>query len=326
MGYKFKHSILGGTFDRFHTGHKKLIDTAFANSEKVTIGIATQEMFKQKDTHWVIEDFQTRKHSVEKYLQSKDLQKRAGIIPINDIYGNSLKESGIDAIFATEANLENVQMINSKRIETGLAPLDVINVNYALDQNSEIISSSRIRSGKIDRLGNSYLSLFAKQKKYTLPDELRSELGKPFGKVYKSISQIEKSAEQNNLVIAVGDIASINLFKAGMQADISIFDYKTRREAIDLEKRNNLFQMQKLSDILLTNNQAGAIERRAVGVFGKALKNFKEKGKKQIILVTGEEDLMSLPAILLSPLESIVLYGQPDRGIVMVKVTEKKKK
>ena len=45
-----------------------------------------------------------------------------------------------------------------------------------------------------------------------------------------------------------------------------------------------------------------------------------------MIKVKGEEDLLALPAILLAPLHSIMLYGQMDMGIVMVEVTEEKKK
>jgi uncharacterized protein (UPF0218 family) len=47
---------------------------------------------------------------------------------------------------------------------------------------------------------------------------------------------------------------------------------------------------------------------------------------KQTIVVAGEEDLLALPAILLAPLGAIVLYGQWDRGAILVKVNEEKKK
>jgi len=42
-------------------------------------------------------------------------------------------------------------------------------------------------------------------------------------------------------------------------------------------------------------------------------------------VIDGEEDLLTLPAILLAPLSSLVLYGQWDRGAVMVEVTEEMK-
>ncbi|MBI4226331.1 DUF359 domain-containing protein [Candidatus Roizmanbacteria bacterium] len=48
--------------------------------------------------------------------------------------------------------------------------------------------------------------------------------------------------------------------------------------------------------------------------------------EKQLIVVKGEEDILALPAILFAPLHSVVLYGQIDMGVVMVEVTEQKKK
>ena len=45
-----------------------------------------------------------------------------------------------------------------------------------------------------------------------------------------------------------------------------------------------------------------------------------------LILVEGEEDLMGFPAVLLAPDNSVVLYGQPNVGIVWVPVHKENKK
>ncbi|HOP09469.1 MAG TPA: DUF359 domain-containing protein, partial [Candidatus Methanofastidiosa archaeon] len=44
------------------------------------------------------------------------------------------------------------------------------------------------------------------------------------------------------------------------------------------------------------------------------------------IFIDGEEDLATLPAIFFAPEGAIVVYGQPDEGIVIVNVTDEKKK
>jgi hypothetical protein len=44
------------------------------------------------------------------------------------------------------------------------------------------------------------------------------------------------------------------------------------------------------------------------------------------MVVLGEEDLLTLPAIVEAPIISFVIYGQPEEGIVLVEVDEKKKK
>ena len=40
------------------------------------------------------------------------------------------------------------------------------------------------------------------------------------------------------------------------------------------------------------------------------------------IVIKGEEDLLVLPASLLAPLGAVVVYGQADFGIILVKVDE----
>ncbi|TET75859.1 MAG: DUF359 domain-containing protein, partial [Candidatus Heimdallarchaeota archaeon] len=47
---------------------------------------------------------------------------------------------------------------------------------------------------------------------------------------------------------------------------------------------------------------------------------------KIIIKISGEEDLLVLPAIYETPYNSKVLYGQPNEGLVVVTVTEEIKK
>ena len=44
------------------------------------------------------------------------------------------------------------------------------------------------------------------------------------------------------------------------------------------------------------------------------------------VIVEGEEDLLALPIFLLVPYGSVVLYGLPFKGIVIVKVDFKKRK
>jgi uncharacterized protein (UPF0218 family) len=41
--------------------------------------------------------------------------------------------------------------------------------------------------------------------------------------------------------------------------------------------------------------------------------------------VDGEEDLLTLVAIMVAPAGSIIAYGQPATGIVLVRVTPNKK-
>ncbi|HUQ85876.1 MAG TPA: pantetheine-phosphate adenylyltransferase [Candidatus Limnocylindrales bacterium] len=326
MQYKFQHSVVGGTFDRFHVGHKKLFTEAFKLSDEVIIGISTSKLYSNKPYSHIVEDYQARKTLVENYLKKYDLSERSSIVPIDDIYGNTLSNVNIEAIFVTDDTISAAQAINAKRLSSGFAALKIEKVEFVLADDLEKVSSERIRKGEIDRDGNSYHMLFFDKKRLILPEELRSDLKKPFGKVIKDLSEIEKFIDKKNMLFAVGDIIVMNLYKMNINPDISIIDYKTRRHALNVEDKMLLESISKKENVLNAENTPGTIERRAVGIIRRAFEDLSKTNRQQMIIVDGEEDLLTLPIIALSPLDSIVLYGQPDKGIVMVKVTEKKKK
>ena len=47
--------------------------------------------------------------------------------------------------------------------------------------------------------------------------------------------------------------------------------------------------------------------------------------KPVMVLIDGEEDLLTIPAVIEAPLGAVVFYGQPFEGVVAVKVDERSK-
>ncbi|HVZ67683.1 MAG TPA: pantetheine-phosphate adenylyltransferase [Patescibacteria group bacterium] len=301
---KYKHSILGGTFDHLHIGHKHFIKTAFKSSERLTIGLTTEALHKDKLFPHSILSYDIREEELRSFLKNEGLLSRAKIIPIKDIYGNSLTEKDIDAIFVTRHGYPSAQEINRKRLGNHFPKLKIEKVSFVRGEDGNIVSSTRIREGVIDRNGKSYKKLF--DRNLSLPNSLRAEvINTPSGKLVKDY----KSILGKNIIVAVGDVVSSDLLKLGRQADISIVDKKTKRS------KNNDFL--KAPDIIVRNNN-GTIKKTASEAI---LRCFKSSSKK-VIRVLGEEDLLALPATLLAPLGSVVLYGMPDKGVVVVEVTE----
>ena len=47
--------------------------------------------------------------------------------------------------------------------------------------------------------------------------------------------------------------------------------------------------------------------------------------KPAMVLIDGEEDLLTIPAVIEAPLGAVVFYGQPLEGVVAVEVDERSK-
>ncbi|HMK94366.1 MAG TPA: DUF359 domain-containing protein [Candidatus Limnocylindrales bacterium] len=156
---------------------------------------------------------------------------------------------------------------------------------------------------------------------YTLPSELRIKLKEPFGTLIRG-SSVETMRRMKELVekekppriISVGDVVSSNLHEQGVHPQLTIIDNKSLRgqeapETIAAEKTVHVV------------NPQGTITKEAL----IAVKEAMEKNEHTHIIVEGEEDLLTLAAVLYAPENSVVVYGQPYTGIVVVKVTPRKK-
>lgn len=315
---KFNQSVVGGTFDLFHAGHKKLLQKAFEGSEFVTIGLSLPSLSVNKPFASLIQDYTARELALREYLIKHSWEIRATIIPIADFYGTTLTDVTLEAIFVTNETKDNGDIINVKRIEKKLPPLSVIVVDYEIGDAGDVISSRQIREGLINREGVSYQKLFKQKNMYTLPIQLRELLQKPHG---ETISDSESLFSETGSVISIGDVVSSTLRDQKFFPAISIIDGITQRAKI-----NELITNKYFPDLIpALANAPGTINSEIAEIFLDALKEFTNTGVPQIILVNGEEDLLALPAILLSPLGSVIIYGQHNVGMIKVLVTEKKK-
>ncbi|RLI79664.1 DUF359 domain-containing protein [Archaeoglobales archaeon] len=160
-----------------------------------------------------------------------------------------------------------------------------------------------------------------------LPESLRNEFAKPHGILYKgrgldTILKI-KELKKREKVACVGDLVSYYTLKAGYKPDIVILDKKTIRGKLEEGIVKELDELTKNYDELVVENPQATITLDLVKTLDKAVKNLGKKKTK--IVVVGEEDLATMPLVYMMPLNSIVLYGQPRRGVVVIRVSEDKK-
>ncbi len=320
MAKKYKHVIIGGTFDRFHLGHQKILERAFSLGEKVTIGITQKDLHKNKFLSSTIEGFDKREKSVRDFFNKKGLADKVNLIPIVDIFGTTLTDPSIEAIVVSQETYKNALLINEKRREKRLPDLEIIVFSYITGNDGQTITSERVRMGEINGFGEKYLSIFDKKEKIVLPSKLRNKLKKPMGDLL-STEELLNYIRQNQpvMVIAVGDIVTNLLYKNNFNPELKIIDFKTKRKKIVPD-----FPVNK--EVKLIDNKAGTITKEAALMMENLIKKYFFNKQKQTLTINGEEDLLTLPAVLMAPLNSLVLYGQPDEGVVVIKITEAKKK
>jgi uncharacterized protein (UPF0218 family) len=156
---------------------------------------------------------------------------------------------------------------------------------------------------------------------YVLTPELRLKLKEPIGTLIRgSFSETMKKLaeiverEKPKAIISVGDVVSKNLIENHIFPQLSIVDNRVMR------KRIHPIQT-KTEKIFHVKNPPGTITEEAATTIQEALKS----NQHAKIVVDGEEDLLTLIAVLYAPQNSFVIYGQPHEGIVIVKVTPEKK-
>lgn len=147
-----------------------------------------------------------------------------------------------------------------------------------------------------------------------LPENLRDQLKEPFGILIKDSEitkqSISKYSAQDSLVITVGDATTDKLIELGITPSIQIVD--------GLEKRAKRTPPSvKVTTNLTCNNPAAQITQESMD----AIKLAFSSPKPVRITVVGEEDLLVLPVCILAAEDSIVMYGQPNEGLVIVKIT-----
>ncbi len=151
-----------------------------------------------------------------------------------------------------------------------------------------------------------------------LPEELRETLKKPFGKLYKGYREAAEKIKEKykgRRIVAVGDVTLRSILEVSIKPHVAIVDLKTKR---DIKFDENLEKYFK--NILNVKNEPSTISDELMRAVEDGLKI-----GDTLIVVDGEEDLAVIPCVLFADEGDVVLYGQPDEGIVAVEVTEGKK-
>jgi len=147
-----------------------------------------------------------------------------------------------------------------------------------------------------------------------LPNSLRDQFKNPLGVLLPEETADKKHISEylsdSSYIITVGDRTTEKMIDFGLIPSLQIIDGVEKREKRELPKLENATE-------LTVDNPAAEITSQSIDVIKQA---FTMQSPVRIV-VNGEEDLLVIPVCVYAPENSIVLYGQPHKGLVIVKVT-----
>jgi uncharacterized protein (UPF0218 family) len=149
-----------------------------------------------------------------------------------------------------------------------------------------------------------------------LPENLRGKLKTPLGKLVqnKEVTKenIKKEISTSSFLITVGDTTTEKMLDFGIIPSMQIVDSQEKRTKRKPPENSSA------STNLVCKNPAGEITDESINV----IKNGFGAKIPVRITVEGEEDLLVLPVCIYAPEKAVVMYGQPNQGIVIIHVND----
>lgn len=313
--------VCGGTFDHFHHGHTAFLKAVLDLGNKVLLGITDDRYIQQHKYSQKVQSFAERKAAVVSFLEEQQVLDRVTISPIDSVLYPKVWESlPIEAIVVTQETRNGAEIINKNREDRGLAPLTIITLPLLSDDTEVKISSTNIREGKIDREGTSYMqpSWFADD--LFLPEVEKQWFKNPFGILHKDNKFLQ--TESPEILVSVGDVVTKDCNAFSIKQKLSVVDFTVQRKHT-FEKIQELgFSGEEL--LLHANNPKSHLTTSLFQAIAQTVEQLSQR-EQIIILVDGEEDLAVIPLVLALPLGFVIVYGQPNQGIVRLAVTSETK-
>ncbi|ABS54765.1 Protein of unknown function DUF359 [Methanoregula boonei 6A8] len=139
---------------------------------------------------------------------------------------------------------------------------------------------------------------------FVLPDESRQLFKDPFGTLHRDIGTVLPELA-GRTIYSVGDVVTHSLQQNGITPAIAVVDGQTMRSPC--------IKMPEIAGPCIhVKNPPGTITDELVSALTHAVDH-----TPVTILVDGEEDLAVIPLVIAAPLSSIVIYGQPNEGVVL---------
>jgi uncharacterized protein (UPF0218 family) len=145
---------------------------------------------------------------------------------------------------------------------------------------------------------------------FKFSQQIKNQLKKPLGKLHADFKEVKKLSH-NHRIISVGDVCTLSLLAIGIRPHLAVFDYLFMRQDLDPGMIKILeFYFKKPKKY---KNPPGTLSSQILADAPILL------SKGGGVLIDGEEDLTALAFIINATGRDVIIYGQPGKGIVIVK-------
>lgn len=148
----------------------------------------------------------------------------------------------------------------------------------------------------------------------TLPEEARADFKDPLGPVFTDTDDLLDGA--GSPLIAVGDVVTHHLTRAGAPPAVAVVDGISEREQV----ADEIVAGRPGLDVTVhVASDPATVSVALLDALVDAIAVASDR--TTLVVVDGEEDLATIPAVLVAPIDATVVYGQPGEGMVRVNVT-----
>ena len=150
---EFSLIATGGTFDIIHRGHLTLLSTAFTISDKVIIGLTSDELAEKKGK-LTINQYEKRLENLTTVILKEFPNAIFQINKLDNDLGPAVLEKEVEALLVSDETSNQGPILNQLRAEKKLPPVKIITVPMFLAKDGTRISTTRIKNSEIDTEGN----------------------------------------------------------------------------------------------------------------------------------------------------------------------------